>query len=187
MDLVVSGFVALWRGSSPRPADLGADPSTVEALLRGGRLVLSPDGRITGIHGLSLTATAHRVAHDGGVIHTWCAYDAVGIPAALGIDAEAHTTCPTCGRHLEVTFTAGRPDADPDLRLWMPTTPCHNVLADLCAHANLYCTAQHLSAHIPDPTTGTPLTIPQATTLALPTWHPAATALASPDASTPES
>lgn len=174
--LAVRGFVALWHGQRPRPVDLGADSAAVEALLRRGLIVVDTDGHITGIHGLATTPTAHHIAHDGHVIHTWCAFDAIGIPAALDLDAQAHTTCPTCGQHLQVSFTHGQPGPAADLRLWLPTQ-CAHVLNDLCAHANLYCNEQHLTTNHTRPANGTTLTAANAAQLGRATWKDAATAL----------
>jgi alkylmercury lyase len=172
--LAVRGFVALWNGQRPVPGDLDADPATIQSMQQHGRIVIDADGRIAGIHGLSTRPTAHRITHHGQVIHTWCAFDAIGVPAALRLDAQPTTTCPTCGRQRHVTFTNGEPTADPNLRVWLPTY-CDNVLNDICAHANLYCNPQHLADHTPPP--GRPLTIPQAATMGRATWADAATAL----------
>jgi len=179
-DLVVRGFVALWNAQLPRPADLDADPATIQSLQTRGLLVLSDDGHIIGIHGLSARPTAHQITHPGGTIHTWCAFDAIGIPAALGLDARTHTTCPTCGQPLEVNINAGQASADPQLQLWLPTAKCEHVLDELCAHANLYCNQQHLAASIPEQAIGSILTITNAAQLGQSTWNAAATALQSP-------
>jgi hypothetical protein len=64
-DLADRGFIALWHGERPRPVDLDADPATIDALQQRGLIVTDPDGRITGIHGLSTAATAHRTATSG--------------------------------------------------------------------------------------------------------------------------
>jgi alkylmercury lyase len=173
--LAVRGFVALWNGQRPLPGDLDADPATIQVMQQHGRIVLGPDRRIAGIHGLSTQPTPHRITHGDQVIHTWCAFDAIGIPAALGLDALASTSCPVCGRQLRVTFTNGEPAADPELRVWLPDTGCDNVLDDICAHANLYCNPQHLADHTPPP--GRALTIPQATAAGRATWNDAARAL----------
>jgi hypothetical protein len=176
-DLAVRGFVGLWHGQRPRPVDIAADPAAVDALQRRGLIVTDPSGHITGIHGLSTTPTPHHITHPGGDIHTWCAFDAIGIPAALDLDAHTHTTCPTCHRPLDVTFTDGQPTADDDLRLWLPTTRCDNVLNDLCAHANLYCNHQHLATTVADDAIGTILDVPNAADLGRTTWQDVATAL----------
>jgi hypothetical protein len=176
-DLAVRGFVALWHGQRPRPGDLDANPATVDALQQRGLIVVDTDGRITGIHGLSTTPTPHRIAHAGGDTYTWCAFDAIGIPAALRLDAQTRTACLACGRHLDATFTGGQAAALADLRLWLPTMRCDNVLNAVCAHANLYCNQEHLMATVPDDATGTILTVADAAQLGRATWQAAATAV----------
>jgi alkylmercury lyase len=176
-DIAVRAFVALWNGHQPHPADIDADPALIDALQPRGLVVLAPDGRITGMHGLSTTPTPHRITHDGRTIHTWCAFDAIGIPAALGLDAHTETTCPTCGQHLDITFAHGQPTAPADLRLWLPTGDCDHVIDDLCAHANLYCNQQHLEANADTTTTGTSINVTDAAQLGRTTWHDAALAL----------
>jgi alkylmercury lyase len=101
---------------------------------------------LIGAHGLTRRTTAHTLTIDDRTIHTWCAYDAIAIPIALGVDAEAATTCPTCRKRLTITVAAGQPLSDPTPRLWLPTGPCDNVMADFCTHANVFCTAEHLDA-----------------------------------------
>jgi alkylmercury lyase len=139
--------------------------------------VTDPDGRITGIHGLSTTPTAHRITHPGGDIYAWCAFDAIGIPAALDLDAHTHTTCPTCGQHLDIAFTGGQPTAHEDPRLWLPTMQRDNVLSAVCAHANLYCNHRHLTATVTNDAIGSIVTVPAAADLGRATWQDAATAL----------
>jgi alkylmercury lyase len=176
-EIAVRGFVALWRGHRPQPDDIGADLATIETLQTRGLVVLAPDGRITGIHGLSTTPTPHSITHDGRTIHTWCAFDAIGIPAALQLDAHTQTRCPTCGQHLEITFAHGQPTAPTDLRLWLPTGQCDHIINDLCAHANLYCNQQHLKASTDTSATGSITNITDAAKLGQTTWQDAATAL----------
>ncbi len=146
------GFVALLdQASPPRLADV-ADVAGREATGIAQAIVwleahgqLERDGdHLVGAHGLTHWSTAHTLAIGDSRIHTWCAYDAIAIPIALGSDAEATTTCPTCGQRLTITVAAGRPPSDTALRLWRPTGPCDNVMADFCTHANLFCTAEHL-------------------------------------------
>ena len=174
--LAVRGFVALWHRARPRLSDLGADPATVDVLQRQGRIVVDPDDFLLGIHGLSAPPTPHHIAHRHGLIHTWCAFDAIGIPAALGLDAQAATACPTCGRQLQVTFIEGQPTEEPDLRLWLPNSQYEHVLDDLCAHANLYCNDEHLTAGQARPT-GNSLTIAEAAAIGRVTWQDAALAV----------
>jgi alkylmercury lyase len=114
---------------------------------------LQRDGdHLVGAHGLTHRTTAHTLTIGDRTLHTWCAYDAIAIPIALDADADADadaqatTTCPTCRQRLTIAVAAGRPESDPALRLWLPTGPCDNVMADFCAHANLFCTTEHLDA-----------------------------------------
>jgi hypothetical protein len=80
--LCVEGFVALWRGERLSVADLADDTATVQALVDAGRLELDDQGVVVGAHGLTARPTAHRIQHADGVVHTWCAFDAIGIRGA---------------------------------------------------------------------------------------------------------
>ena len=94
--------------------------------------------------GLSVAPAAHRLRLDVVDLRTWCAFDAIGIPAALGLDALASTRCPVCAAVLEVALAQGRPPADGPLFGWLPDRPCSNVQADFCPEANLFCSRDHL-------------------------------------------
>lgn len=118
--LAVKGFAALWRGDQPHMAELGVDRAVSDTQVRAGRLEIDAADRLVGVHGLVARETPHRIEHAGGVVHTWCAFDAIGIPAALGIDATAVTTCPACGAELRVTLRNGVPAYVDRLRLWLP-------------------------------------------------------------------
>lgn len=162
-------FEAIWAGA---PLSLrGARARTgwarrrlqaaVDQLLGAGRLELD-ESSIVGAHGVTLRSTAHRIRHDGVGTHTWCAFDAVGIPVALAIDAVVATNCPTCGSGLEIAIRAGVPDDRPFVT-WMPFGPCENVIRDFYADANLFCSKEHVddwraAAGTPD---GAALTLPE--------------------------
>lgn len=125
--IAIAGFHALWRGRTPMLAELvGADRGLLDEaighLRARGRIELSEDGHVLAVHGLSHRTTGHRIEHDGGGVNTWCALDAIGIPAALAIDACALTQCPTCGRQLAVTLVGGEPEPLPGAVLWYPET-----------------------------------------------------------------
>lgn len=103
------------------------------------------DGRVDGIAGLTTRPTKHTLTIDGDDRYTWCAFDAVGIPAALGLDAVAATRCGHCGETIVVTFTAGHaPAAEP--WGWLPALEaCGNQLIDeFCSAADLFCNRDHL-------------------------------------------
>src|SRR5262245_29518288 len=151
-DLAVEGFRALLGGRAPDPADLvpsaGRRASEVARdLARRGRAELDDDGRLVGIHGLTLRSTRHRFVHDGRSHHTWCAFDSIAIPAALRLDAVAHTDCPSCGAAVVVDIVGGVPAAM-DVVLWLPVTSGRDLMAEFCAHADLYCNIKHLDMTI---------------------------------------
>jgi hypothetical protein len=168
--LRVAGFVALWRGERLSVADLADDTATVEALVDAGRLELDDQGVVVGVHGLAARPTAHRVEHAGGVIHTWCALDAIGIPAALALDAAVVSTCPACGAALQVTLDAGVPGDDGIMRLWLPGGQCTHLVDDFCRHANLYCTADHVASKVAPGTPGWAVTVADAAGIGRVEW-----------------
>jgi alkylmercury lyase len=175
--LPVEGFVALWRGERPNVADLSDDAATAEALVQGGRLELDDQGLVVGVHGLTARQTAHRIEHAGGVVHTWCALDAIGIPAALALDAAAVTTCPACGAVLRVSLLGGVPADDGEMRLWLPGGDCAHLVEDFCRHANLYCTAEHAASRVATGTPGWAVTVTDAAAIGRVDWADVAAVL----------
>lgn len=115
-------------------------------LLSAGTITRSPAGAVVAVGGLSVVPARHHLRLDGQQYWTWCAFDGIGIPAALEVDAVVETRCPTCGRALVVHIEAGRPPADSPVVGWLPGGPCGNVQADFCPEANLFCDATHLAA-----------------------------------------
>ncbi|MPY93998.1 MAG: hypothetical protein GEV08_13320 [Acidimicrobiia bacterium] len=152
LELAAAGFVALWHHRARHPAELlpgrgELAAEVLEALAQRGRAERDGHGRLVGVHGLTLRATRHAFVHDGRGHHTWCAFDAIGIPAALCLDATAHTDCPSCGRPLTVEIRAGIP-GDNRLALWLPAPAGGDLMAEFCALADLYCSAEHLHRRI---------------------------------------
>ena len=150
--IAIAGFHALWEGRTPTVRELaGGDggaalDEAVAHLRAGGRIEVAPDGRLLAVHGLSRRLTRHRIEHRGGGVNTWCALDAIGIPAALGIDARAITTCPSCDRELIVTLVSGRPVPLAAAVLWYPesTGAWEHLVDQFCSGANLFCNLDHL-------------------------------------------
>jgi hypothetical protein len=175
--LAAEGFVALWHGRTPHASDLIDDNGTIDELVAAGRLEVSPDGRLVGAHGLATRVTGHRIEHSGGVVHTWCALDAIGIPAALGIDAVAVTTCRTCGQSVLIEVNLGTPSSNPSLRLWLPGGPCSHLVNDFCSQTNLYCNEDHLRDDVPAESVGRSITIDEAAASGRVTWADVAAAL----------
>ncbi len=152
LELAAAGFAELWHGRQPSPGDLlpgrgEAAAAVIEGLVAAGRAE-TDGGHLVGVHGLTLIPSRHRIEHAGRDHHTWCAFDAIGIPAALGLDATAHTDCPTCRRRLAVPIRAGVPGGAPGVALWLPTAAGSHLRDEFCASADLYCTIEHLDAKI---------------------------------------
>jgi alkylmercury lyase len=101
------------------------------------------DDTVIGMDGLSTRPTRHSVTLDGVKLWTWCAYDIVGIAAALGIDAQGRTRCGHCDRSLEVEVRAGEPK-DTNIVGWLPSEACSNVMAEFCPSALFFCSLEHL-------------------------------------------
>lgn len=109
-------FQGLLKGRATRPHTLsvvlGMSPIVVETvvarLVESGMLARDPGtGEIVGARGLSLTETPHRLVLGGRSLYAFCAVDAVGIPAALELDARVDSHCHGCGRPLVLALTRG--------------------------------------------------------------------------------
>lgn len=175
--LAVDGFVALWRGERRFIADLTEEPRAVDDLVAAGRLEVDQHGVLVGVHGLVTRPTRHRIAHTQGTVNTWCALDAIGIPAALGIDADAITSCPACETELRVTLHRGVPVDGGAMRLWLPTGRCEHLVEDFCHHANLYCNHAHLSCAVADLSAGQVLSVDDVAAIGPRTWSVVANAI----------
>jgi len=154
--IAIAGFWALWREETASVdeivvGDAAALAAAVEHLRARGRIEISDDGHLLAVHGLTRRETPHRIEHAAGAVNTWCALDAIGIPAALAIDARAVTRCPTCECDLAVTVTRGEPEPFPGAVLWYPETADGDHLLDkFCSGANLFCSLDHLQHWIGD-------------------------------------
>lgn len=146
-----AGFAALLDGRAltvPELAVAAAVPEADAAVVTGrlvaaGRATVTVDGRVDGIAGLTLRSTRHSIARAGApTLQTWCAFDAVAIPAALAWNATALTTCTACGAALAVPLEGGIPAGQ--AWGWLPPGECEHVLRDFCASADLFCDQSHL-------------------------------------------
>ena len=71
-------------------------------------LVLQPDGAaIRMLNPFSAVETPHRVEVGGRSWFANCAWDALGIPAALHTDGRIDSQCPDCGEPLELEVRDG--------------------------------------------------------------------------------
>ena len=111
---VYASFVADGRARTPAEAaaELGLSPADVAAAYRrlhdAHALVLGPGtDEIRMLNPFSVAATPHRVEASGRSWFGNCAWDALGIPAALHVDARVESTCPDCGDRLELEVRDG--------------------------------------------------------------------------------
>lgn len=100
---------------------------------------------IVGMDGLTTRHTHHRLMVDGVWLWTWCAYDIVGIAAALEAEAIGRTDCGLCGKSIEVVIRKGEPDIGSAVG-WLPDESCSNVIEQFCPSALLFCSEDHLQA-----------------------------------------
>ena len=109
-------FVQL--GRAPTATEMaGSEGVSVETLLASWRrlhdahaLVLDADAAaILMANPFSAVPTSFRVSAGGRSWFANCAWDAFGIPAALGVDGDVEATCPDCHEVLRVAVTDRRP------------------------------------------------------------------------------
>jgi alkylmercury lyase len=94
----------------------------MEDLIKRGLVVVeSESGRIVGCWGLSTEPTSHKLQIRGRKFYTWCAEDAVGIPAGLGEDASIVSKCHQCDNPVNIEMSAGQVvhAKPPDVLLWV--------------------------------------------------------------------
>jgi mercuric reductase len=124
-DLVAGGIATTDGGIATTDGDLAGDPT------------------VTGADGLTVRRTTHQLVIGGRLLYTWCAFDTVGIPAALDVDAVARTSCPTCNALVELVLPNGRPPPSPVVG-WWPLATSGPVNESFCPTANLFCSRDHL-------------------------------------------
>ena len=117
----------------------GAPAST---LARAGWLDLDDSGRVVGAAGLSLSTGAHGLTLNAGPFRTWCAYDSLGIAAALGGDAQVDTNCGQCNAPIGLAFRAGHPERNGPERLWLADGGA-DLRGSFCTPTVLLCGEEH--------------------------------------------
>jgi hypothetical protein len=101
------------HGRAPAPAELG-DPDAVIAAWRrlhdAHAIVLDREtDELRMLNPFSAVPTAYRVEAQGRSWYGNCAWDAIGICAALHTDGHIETSCPDCGEAIELEILDGRP------------------------------------------------------------------------------
>jgi Alkylmercury lyase len=110
-------FVELGRAPTAAEVALAAGLSDAELqsawreLHRGHALVLNPETtELRMANPFSAVPTAYRVRAGGGWWYGNCAWDAIGICAALKTDGRVETSCPECGEPIELNISEQRVD-----------------------------------------------------------------------------
>jgi hypothetical protein len=111
---VYSSFVRDGTASTPAAAAMELDlPEEIVAgsyrrLQDAHALVLHPEStEIRMLNPFSAVETTHRVEAAGRSWSANCAWDALGIPAALHADGRIDSACPDCGERLELEVQGG--------------------------------------------------------------------------------
>ena len=135
--------VALERleASLPESAARAQTSDAVERLAASGHLDRDPSGAVVGAGGLTLADAPHRLLLRGRDYRTWCAYDAIGIPAALGAEGAISTRCGVCGRAIAVRLPAAADEERPE-RLWLAAGGA-DLRAEFCTPTVLLCSPEH--------------------------------------------
>lgn len=119
------------------PDGVGLSPAAIRTAVSrlselGTLVVESESGQIVGVRGVSLVETPHSLLLDGRRLYAWCAVDAVGIPAALGVRARIESYCHQCQGSLSVEFNGDTLTAvPPGVVIW--ATP-RDFTRSLCAY-----------------------------------------------------
>jgi hypothetical protein len=112
-------FVEL--GRAPTPGDVAAATATPAShvvdswrRLHDAHALVLHAGRdeIRMANPFSAVPTAHRVEAAGRSWYANCAWDALGICAALHTDGRIRSSCPDCGGDIDLTIVDGRPSDD---------------------------------------------------------------------------
>jgi hypothetical protein len=97
---------------------------------RQGRIRRDHTGAVTGSHGLSLTPTPHELHLEQQPgqerrYWTWCAWDAVGILAALDASGRIRSTSPGSRAPIQLDFDHGQlRNPEPELVVFFADTDC---------------------------------------------------------------
>jgi hypothetical protein len=117
-------------------------PAVLDQLGGAGWIDRDEHGRVTGSAGLSLTTGPHRLSIDGTEFRTWCAYDSIGIAAALAADTAIRTDCAVCDKEIALDTHAGQPPANRPERLWLASGGA-DLRGDFCDPTVLLCSPEH--------------------------------------------
>ena len=146
-----AGFALLFGDRRPvELADLAAATgleieaarSAASTLAEAGWLDLDGSGHVTGAAGLSLATGPHGLMLGDAAFRTWCAYDSLGIAAALRADALVETACGQCQAPISLAFRGGTPERNGPERLWLAKGG-DDLRGSFCTPTVLLCGEEH--------------------------------------------
>jgi alkylmercury lyase len=125
-----AAFRAILAGEPADRAGLtaatGFPSEKVDSLLNGlntrGLVAVEPNSdKVIGSWGLSAAPTDHAIHIRNRELFTWCAVDAIGIPAGLKENAMISSRCHHCSKPIRLEMIAGDAgQVEPeDVRLWV--------------------------------------------------------------------
>jgi alkylmercury lyase len=117
----------------------------VSSLAQDGWLDVDQQARVTGAAGLSLANGPHRLEIGESSFRTWCAYDALGISAAVGADSEIATACGQCSAPISLALRRGAPERSGPERLWLADGD-GDLRGSFCTPTVLLCGEEHGAA-----------------------------------------
>jgi alkylmercury lyase len=158
-DLCLPILHQVTRGKPLTMAALGASLQMSQDELEQ-RLAHTPDtefdqqGNIVG-WGVTMIATRHRFQIRQQSLFTWCAFDTVLFPPALGETVQVHSTCPVTGQ--PITFVAthegmvkGLTPLSAVMSLIIPSERSECVRATFCEQSLLFWSEQAASPFLAD-------------------------------------
>jgi hypothetical protein len=110
----------------------------LDELVRRGSARMDTEGRLVGTGGLSVVPHRHDLMVGGRQFWTWCAFDAVGILAALEADGLIRTSDPASGQPIEIPFLNGHATAGSAVLFLPRLDSCSSVIDEWCPNANLF-------------------------------------------------
>jgi hypothetical protein len=107
-------------------------------------------GAVVAARGLMTHPSPHQLTTERGSTYTQCAVDALGIPAALRLNATVEDQCALCHGRIRVTVSADRDvRADPCLAvIAMAQGGCctDEGVPRMCQETNFFCSREHAAA-----------------------------------------
>lgn len=121
--------------------DLEGVAEALEELGASGLIDRDATGAVVGAGGLTLAAAPHGLLLRGRDYRTWCAYDAIGIAAALREAGAISTRCGVCERPIALPLPGGATAERPE-RLWLSAGGAR-MREDFCAPTVMLCSSEH--------------------------------------------